>query len=69
MYFLVLNDVLLLQKVSSLPHKCYDQCMKCIQDFKEMLSIVEIRSYPCSTFRDLTVSSSYIINEENVKEA
>ena len=69
MYFLVLNDVLLLQKVSSLPHQRYDQFMECIQDFKEMLSALEIRSCPCSTFRDLTVSGSYVINEENVKEA
>ena len=58
----------LLQKVSSLPHTRYDQFMDVLADYKEMIMHVNIKSCPCSQFRDIS-AGSYSISPENMKEA
>ena len=46
----------------------YDQFMDCVADYEEMLQTVDIRTCPCSSFRDIAGSGSYAISPENEQD-
>ena len=67
-YSIYSQIAVLLQKVSTLPHIRYDQFVELIEEYKEMLSYVDISVCPCSTFRDIE-AGSFEIKEEDKEEA
>ena len=53
--------------MSTLPHVRYHQFMELVEDYKEMVGLIDIKLCPSSSYRDIQ-GDSYSIREED-KEA